>query len=418
MSKAVWSSRPSAFEVKPAHQSTTTRVGEFIHLSEGLSSSFMIPTSDGRVVINTGMGFEGPTHRRLFDAVNLAPIRYIIFTQGHVDHVGGTDALRDQDTEIIAQANNQEHQSYDGRLATFRAQRSFYAFMEAILKAAERAPAGPPPVQSKPVPTITFEDQYKFDFGGHHFELLATPGGETRDSLVVHLPEHDTVFAGNLFSCLFGHIPNLCTMRGDRYRDALEFVASADRVLALDCELLCVGHGPPLEGKALIRGAIERVRDATLYLHDATVKGMNEGKDLDALMNEIQLPTELEVGQGYGKVSWDVRAIWENYAGWFHQRSTTELFETSAASVHADLLELAGGGDAVATRAKIRLEAGDAVEALHLTDIALGAEPRNRNALKVARDAHLQLEQRSVNFWETKWLQHQARGLEARLQAE
>ena len=48
---------------------------------------------EGRVVINTGMGFEAPVHKRNFDAVDRGPVRYIVLTQGHVDHVGGVDLL-------------------------------------------------------------------------------------------------------------------------------------------------------------------------------------------------------------------------------------------------------------------------------------------------------------------------------------
>ena len=415
MSKPIWNTRPSAFEVAPAQQSEARKILDFVYLSEGLSNSFLITTPEGRMVINTGMGFEGPTHKRLYDAVDDSPIRYVVFTQGHVDHVGGTDVFLEPGTEILAHANNQEHQSYDGRLATFRARRSFFAFMEAILQANAKLPDGPPAKQSRPVPTTTFSENLSLDFGGQHFEFIATPGGETRDSLIIHLPEHKAVFSGNLFSCLFGHIPNLCTMRGDRYRDALEFAESAERVLALDCELLLVGHGPPLEGRDLIRREIERVRDATLYLHDETVRGMNDDKPVDQLMQEIQLPEHLAVGEGYGKVSWDIRAIWENYSGWFHQRSTTELFETSAASIHADLVELSGGSDAIGKRARACLDAGEPVKALHLTDIALSVTPRDPDLLAICRDAHRALEKESTNFWETKWLQHQASRIEGEL---
>ncbi len=57
--------------------------------------------------------------------------------------------------------------------------------------------------------------------GGRTIELLATPGGETTDSMVVWLPEEQICLCGNIFGPVFGHIPNLVTMRGDRYRDAL-----------------------------------------------------------------------------------------------------------------------------------------------------------------------------------------------------
>ena len=60
------------------------------------------------------------------------------------------------------------------------------------------------------------------------------------------------------------------------------------------------------------------------------------------------MPAEYEVGQGYGKVAWDVRAIWENYSGWFHHRSTTELYPVGFDAVSADLVELAGA-DAIVT---------------------------------------------------------------------
>jgi alkyl sulfatase BDS1-like metallo-beta-lactamase superfamily hydrolase len=142
-------------------------------------------------------------------------------------------------------------------------------------------------------------------------------------------------------------------------------------------------------------------------VHDETVKGMNHGKDIHTLMREIQLPPELEVGEGYGKVSWSVRAIWENYAGWFHHSSTTELYDVPAKAVHSDLVELAGGPDAISKRAKKRLEAGEAVEAIHLAEVALSAAPTHAAALEVMIAAHEKLESESENFWLTQWLRKQ-----------
>jgi alkyl sulfatase BDS1-like metallo-beta-lactamase superfamily hydrolase len=94
-----------------------------------------------------------------------------------------------------------------------------------------------------------------------------------------------------------------------------------------------------------------------------------------ALMAQIQLPPELEVGEGYGKVSWSVRAIWENYAGWFKHESTTELYTSPRSAVNADLIELAGGAQAIVARAQEKLDQQRYVEALHLLDIVL---PRAR----------------------------------------
>jgi hypothetical protein len=45
------------------------------------------------------------------------------------------------------------------------------------------------------------------------------------------------------------------------------------------------------------------------FVHDRTVEGMNDGVDVQTLMPRSCCHTELEVGQGYGKVSWDVRDL-------------------------------------------------------------------------------------------------------------
>jgi alkyl sulfatase BDS1-like metallo-beta-lactamase superfamily hydrolase len=103
-----------------------------------------------------------------------------------------------------------------------------------------------------------------------------------------------------------------------------------------------------------------------------------------------------------------VRAIWENYAGWFHHRSTTELYAVPTASVHPDLVALAGGADAVAKRARERLDAGAPVEAIHLAEVALAGEPLHRGALETSLAAHQKLESESVNFWLTSWLRKQS----------
>ena len=78
-------------------------------------------------------------------------------------------------------------------------------------------------------------------------------------------------------------------------------------------------------------------------------------------------------------------------------------------------MELSGGSDAIGKRARACLDAGEPVKALHLTDIALSVTPRDPDLLAICRDAHRALEKESTNFWETKWLQHQASRIEGEL---
>ena len=199
-------------------------------------------------------------------------------------------------------------------------------------------------------------------------ELISVPGGETTDSLVVWLPEERICLCGNTFGPLFGHIPNLVTMRGDRYRDALTAIASVERVRDLQPELLVTGHFEPIAVAERINAELTRLRNAIQHIHDQTVAGMNAGKDILTLMREITLPPEYEVGQSYGKVDWDVRAVWENYSGWFHHRSTTELYPVGFDAVAADVVELAGG-DALVERARAHLDAGRPLHAIHLAEL-------------------------------------------------
>ena len=404
MNEPLYRSRPGGFDIRPANQAEATRIADFIWLSEGLSNSYLVITRAGRVVVNTGMGFEAPTHKRNFDAVDDSPVRYILLAQAHVDHVGGVELFRGPGTEIIAQANNRVCQEDDARIHRFRVAHSAPFFPTAVGAAEQNLR-----VQARPEPTITFADRYEFDLGRVRFVLVATPGGETVDSMCVWLPQQRVVFVGNVFSALFGHFPNLVTLRGDRYRFALPFIDSVNRVLALEPALLLTGHFAPIRGADVVRAELIRVRDAVQYVHDETVKGMNEGKDVFMLMREIRLPPELEVGQGYGCVAWSVRAIWEGYAGWFHQRSTTELYPLPPEAVYPDIVELAGGAAVVAERARQRLAAGEAVAAIHLAEMALAAEPASRPALEAYLAAHERLldERGGENFWETGWLRHQ-----------
>jgi alkyl sulfatase BDS1-like metallo-beta-lactamase superfamily hydrolase len=82
------------------------------------------------------------------------------------------------------------------------------------------------------------------------------------------------------------------------------------------------------------------------------------------------------------------------------------MYDTPAASVYPDVVKLAGGPDRVAAVALERAESGDAVAALHLTDVALAAEPNNRKSLEVRLKALEILRGRCKNTNERGWLDY------------
>lgn len=416
----LYKSRPVAPD--PARFGWCERINDSICMSEGFSNTYMIETSEGNVLINSGMGFEAPVHQSNFSELAGeidGKIKYAIVTQGHTDHVGGIQYFRDrnQGLQLIAHANNEEHQTYDARLMGFRQARSGFRFTEIFKKAFQHfAESGYKEIakQDRPTADIHFEDRYEFSLGGVDIVVIGQMGAETNDSLIVWLPQQRIVFTGNIFGCPFGHFPNLVTIRGDRYRDALVCAEAAQTVLDLKPEMILYGHHAPVVGAELIQRELTAYRDAIHYVHDAVVEGMNQGKDLATLQQEIQLPPEYEVGEGYGTVRWSIRAIWENYAGWFKHESTTELYSVPQKAVHSDLIELAGAS-ALIERAQKKFESGKREEALHLLDIVLSAAPDNQAATALSLEVHEDLlgEARSFrttgNFWLEGWLEQRIR---------
>jgi alkyl sulfatase BDS1-like metallo-beta-lactamase superfamily hydrolase len=122
-------------------------------------------------------------------------------------------------------------------------------------------------------------------------------------------------------------------------------------------------------------------------------------------MREVRLPDHFDVGEAYGKVSWNVRAIWEMYAGWFHHRSTTELYGVPPWAVVPDIVS-AAGPEALVAAAAAREEAGEHLEAIHLTELVLSLDAGNTDARRVASEAHERLLAEADNFWERAWLRH------------
>jgi glyoxylase-like metal-dependent hydrolase (beta-lactamase superfamily II) len=402
--------RPGKELLSFVHDDAAYRVNDFIYRSAGTSASYMIVTNAGRVIVNTGMSYEAPHHRALFAPICAGPTPYIITTQGHVDHVGGVSLFREPGTRYVAQANNPSCQADDARIARFRAGTAMLWFGQLagmIGEFARRYPGQALP-QERAVPDLLFESRLALRVGDLELELIAAPGGETVDSLVVWLPQHRIALLSNLFGPLFPHFPNFNTLRGDKYRFALPYLANTRRVRELRPRLLITGRHLPIEGEVLIDACLARLHDAVEYVHDETLARINAGQDIYTIMREVQLPATLRVGQGYGKVSWAVRTIFESYTGWFQRRATSELYDIDPDAALAELALLAGV-KVVLDQVRARLAAGELPRALRLAEAAVAAQPENREAAQLLAEVHeaLLAAGGDVNFWESGWLRHQ-----------
>ncbi|CAN7321606.1 MBL fold metallo-hydrolase [Phenylobacterium sp. LjRoot225] len=378
--------------------------------SRGVGNSYLVTTPQGDVLVNAGTLADARRGRELFAQVSSHPVRYIVLTQSHANQYGGLEVYKTSENTVIAHRTYAEDRANAEALSAHyrRGSRRIFGTITGSTEAMI-------PTREVP-PDLLIDDQgHAFDLGGRRFEIIWTPGGETRSAVIVWLPQEKIAIVGNLFGPLFGNHPNLNTLRGDKPRSALQFINSVMTLRALGPELVLTGH-EAISGVDNIRREISRIIDSVQWVHDRTVEGMNAGVDLRTLMREIQTPLELTLTEEYGKVAWNVRAIWHEYTGWFDPaRGTTELYGVPPSSVAPAIAELAGGADRLVERARIFVAEEKPLEALHMLDVALAAEPGSALGRLVKREA-LELLLRQTggkNLWERMSIAAELRELDA-----
>jgi alkyl sulfatase BDS1-like metallo-beta-lactamase superfamily hydrolase len=394
-------------------QPKIVKINDSIYMAPSGANVYLVMTPSGNVVIDTGTSSEAANAKELLRAESHAPVKYIILTHGHADHIGGISLWREAGTQIIAQRNYVELVNYVARLEGFFAPRNAAAFNRPQGELGSWAGN----FGAKIDPTMFFDEKYELTLGGVQFELFSTPG-ETPDHLTVWIPAYKTAFIGDNYNG-FGEpepmsFPNLYALRGTKPRWALDWISSIDKVLALKPEIVLSGHGDPIIGNAEITRRLTRFRNAIQYVHDEVVKGMNSGKDVFTLMREIKLPPSVDLSESFGKVSWSVRGIYDGYAGWFDMNPST-MYELPPSAVYPDLVKLAGGAEPVVRLALDKLEAGMPVEALHLTDVVLAYDGNNRTALEARLKALDYLREHSENYIETSYLEYGIKTTKAKL---
>jgi len=393
------------------------QVTDNVYYATGVGNTVMVTTDDGVVIYDTGLIIQSAKQLRLLkEQVSDAPVRYVVLSHSHADHVGGTRLWQEEGTLIVAHRQFEEEQRYLTGLDPY-----FYDRNRTLFPWMPEEPADIELLNYRGIePDIEVGEgeTFRFKVGSVTFEALGTAGAEGADNLVLWMPEQQILLTGDYFGPQFPQFPNVFTMRGEKIRKPMEYVASLDRLIPLRPEIVVPSHLNPTVGADEIEAGMVRIRDAVRYVHDATVTGMNEGKSVYQLMDEIQLPPELDLVQNHGKVDWAVRSIWEYYATWFHFDSTTELYAVPARAVYADL-GAAAGEEALMSLAQTYLSQGDAVKTLHAVEVALATWPDNPSALMLRQQALESLlaaaEAGVRNDYEIYWLKARLADTRARL---
>ncbi len=423
---------PVDFEVDTSAENTIESPGEMVPLDgpvlqihrgvymvAGFSNTFLVTTEAGSIVIDTSIAFTAPAHEQALRPYVVEPLRYVILTHNHPDHIGGVALWRGEDSsvEVLAQKEAIDLAHYQRRLDGIFRNRNSAQFSRLL-----NLP--PLPFNSPDAPvvndggevlgTIHFEEFFQFSLGDLTIQVVHTPG-ETPDHLSVWIPELRMAFPGDNFYLSF---PNLYTLRGTRPRPALDYISSLDTVLSWRPEVLAPSHGNPLYGESVIAERVGGYRDAISYVHDETVRGINAGKDIFTLMREISLPPELETAdtnEVYGRIDWSVRGIYDGYVGWF-DGNVSNMTAMPASAVYPEIVVMAGGPDALADRAAALVEESEYEKALHLADIVLNVSPEHSTALEARADGAAALLGESSNLNSQGWYNAAIREVESKLE--
>ena len=390
-------SLPSTPEDLKEHTTEFTKevieVTDGVHMAIGfaLANAMMVEGEDSNIIIDTTGTVETAREvKEIFQSINSNPISAIIYTHNHADHVYGASVFaEDSDPEIYAHSSTEKYISrVIGILRPIISSRSGKMFGNVLPNEhVENNGIGPFLEIGKDgrtsgllYPTKVFENQLEFEVSGIKVVLYHAPG-ETNDQLFVWLPEKKALFPGDNFYKTF---PNLYTIRGTPYRDLAGWVSSLDKMRYLEPEHLIPSHTRPISGKQEIYEKLTTYRDGIQYVHDQTIRMMNQGMGPDEIAEKISLPKHLGdspfLKEFYGSPEWSARNVFSGYLGWFDGNPST-LKPLPKAEEANNLVSIAGGWDNLFKIAEESFKKENYQWALQLTDYLLLSKPDNKESI-------------------------------------
>jgi glyoxylase-like metal-dependent hydrolase (beta-lactamase superfamily II) len=315
-----------------------------------------ITTSDGVVAIDAGT-----TQDRVKAALSDldlpadAAISHLILTHAHWDHVGGAGALAGPGTRVIAQGG------FPAGLDRQQGDRPRFRYFTG-------AAGGAPPAV---VPDQLISDPTPLTIGGTELVLYPTPGGETPDALMVHLPASGVLFTGDVLMPYLGQ-PFAAEGSPEGLLETLAFIAS------LRPRLLIQGHTTLTE--LFTAGAVPGLQAALTQLHGEVLDGIRGGRTLPDILEQASLPAVLREHPAAVVPYLVIRdhfteRLYHQRTGYWQPDGTG--LEPATAAGHAAALDLLAGGreEQFAAAAASLIGQGDHALALQIIQPGLLCHP-------------------------------------------
>ena len=208
-----------------------------------ISNAGFVVTRDGVVVVDA-LGSPALARELLAEIrrITPAPVRYVVLTHYHADHIYGLQAFKDAGATVVAHQAGREYLNSDTAALRLQASRE------------ELAPAVD--AQTRLVPADRWIDgRTTLQLGGLDFVLQPAGPAHTPEDLVVWVPQLKLLFAGDLV--FRGRIPFVGQADSGRWITAL------DTLLAFDARIIVPGHGA---ASTSARADLELTRDYLAYL--------------------------------------------------------------------------------------------------------------------------------------------------------
>ncbi|MBC7234875.1 MAG: MBL fold metallo-hydrolase [Chloroflexi bacterium] len=236
------------------------RVAEdiFVFISEAYIqvTSTVVLTSDGAIVVDaTPFPAEAREVLAFIKEKTRLPVRYVINTHHHADHVYGTFVFAE--AEVIAQDNCRRRLVEHGQSALARAKAETPALAEVTLR----------------LPDMTFQQEMRLTVGGQNMRLFHTPG-HTEDGLSVYIEKEKVLVAGDVV------MPVPYIVHGNRH----ELAKTLLKIKKLEPDFIIQGHG-----NVLLRGEVDETIDASMeylrLIEERVQKIVRRGDPPSALRN-------------------------------------------------------------------------------------------------------------------------------------